>query len=229
MTWLAGLLVALAVALPGAPPVARPREANPVLRRRLAAAVAGTAAAVLAGGARGALLGLAVAVGADVLLTRAPSRAAVSRAQAVRRDVPLALDLLAAALSVGVDPHRALRAVASAVAGPLGHELAAVARALGLGTPPALAWAPLARPTQPAGLAAAARCAIRSADSGAPLADLLARLADAERDTARRTAEAAARRAGVLAVAPLGLCFLPAFVVLGVVPVVAGLVGTALG
>jgi hypothetical protein len=31
----------------------------------------------------------------------------------------------------------------------------------------------------------------------------------------------------VLAVAPLGLCFLPAFVLLGVVPVVAGLAGPA--
>jgi hypothetical protein len=42
---------------------------------------------------------------------------------------------------------------------------------------------------------------------------------------------AASRRrggSGVLAVAPLGLCFLPAFVLLGVVPVVAGLAGPLL-
>lgn len=35
----------------------------------------------------------------------------------------------------------------------------------------------------------------------------------------------APRRVGVLAVAPLGLCFLPAFVLLGIVPVVVGLAG----
>jgi hypothetical protein len=33
----------------------------------------------------------------------------------------------------------------------------------------------------------------------------------------------AARRVGVLVVAPLGLAFLPAFVLLGIVPVVIGL------
>ena len=44
----------------------------------------------------------------------------------------------------------------------------------------------------------------------------------------RSAAEQAARRVGVLAVAPLGLCFLPAFVLLGVVPVVVGLAGPLL-
>jgi hypothetical protein len=38
----------------------------------------------------------------------------------------------------------------------------------------------------------------------------------------------AARSAGVRAVAPLGLCFLPAFVLVGVVPTVVGLATAAL-
>ena len=41
-------------------------------------------------------------------------------------------------------------------------------------------------------------------------------------------AEARAQRAGVLIAAPLGLCFLPAFLVLGVAPVVIGLAGEVL-
>ncbi len=41
-------------------------------------------------------------------------------------------------------------------------------------------------------------------------------------------AEARAQRAGVLITAPLGLCFLPAFLVLGVAPVVIGLAGEVL-
>ena len=40
---------------------------------------------------------------------------------------------------------------------------------------------------------------------------------------------AAADRAGVLIAGPLGLCFLPAFVCLGIVPVVAGLAGDIFG
>ena len=39
---------------------------------------------------------------------------------------------------------------------------------------------------------------------------------------------AAARTAGVLVVLPLGLCFLPAFVLAGLVPVVVAVVGDVL-
>ncbi|MCU1692975.1 MAG: hypothetical protein JWM64_2066, partial [Frankiales bacterium] len=56
----------------------------------------------------------------------------------------------------------------------------------------------------------------------------VARLAAEARASATARAEQRARRAGVLAVAPLGLCFLPAFVLLGVVPVVVGLAGPLL-
>jgi pilus assembly protein TadC len=48
------------------------------------------------------------------------------------------------------------------------------------------------------------------------------------RDDAAHAATAAAERAGVLIAGPLGLCFLPAFVCLGIVPVVAGLAGDVL-
>ena len=57
----------------------------------------------------------------------------------------------------------------------------------------------------------------------APVATAVSRLADDVRAEGRSAAEQAARRVGVLAVAPLGLCFLPAFVLLGVVPVVIDL------
>jgi tight adherence protein B len=60
----------------------------------------------------------------------------------------------------------------------------------------------------------------RSGASGARLATTLARLADRSRDEAHTDAIEAARRAGVVAAAPLGLCFLPAFLLLGVCPVI---------
>ena len=53
-------------------------------------------------------------------------------------------------------------------------------------------------------------------------------LADQCRHDAAHAAAAAAERAGVLIAGPLGLCFLPAFVCLGIAPVVAGLAGEVL-
>ena len=47
-------------------------------------------------------------------------------------------------------------------------------------------------------------------------------------DTAS-SVEARAERAGVLVTGPLGLCFLPAFICLGIVPVVVGLASSVLG
>ena len=63
----------------------------------------------------------------------------------------------------------------------------------------------------------------RSADSGAALATLLPRVAADLRERRRSTVEIAVRGVGVRLTAPLGLAFLPAFVLLGVVPVVAAL------
>ena len=78
-------------------------------------------------------------------------------------------------------------------------------------------------------MAPASRALARAAEGGAPVAAAVARMAGDARLRAAADGEAAARRAGVLAVAPLGLCFLPAFVLLGVVPVIAGLAGPLLG
>ena len=54
-------------------------------------------------------------------------------------------------------------------------------------------------------------------------------LADDVRRRAHDDALAAAERAGVAISGPLGLCFLPAFICLGIVPVVVGLASTVLG
>jgi pilus assembly protein TadC len=66
---------------------------------------------------------------------------------------------------------------------------------------------------------------MRSGRSGAALALALHRAADTARAAAETAGDAAGRRAGVLLVLPVGLCFLPAFVLLGVVPVAVGVLG----
>ncbi len=72
-------------------------------------------------------------------------------------------------------------------------------------------------------LDALARAFIRAEKSGSALATTVSAVAEDQRRARRWTAEAAARRAGIHAVAPLVVCFLPAFLLLGVVPVIVGI------
>jgi len=137
--------------------------------------------------------------------------------------VPAALDLLAACLSAGAAPEQALAAVGLAFDGEVGQVLSAVARVALLGAPVETAWA--ACLNDPA-WAPVARAVIRAHYSGAALTDVLVHLADDRRRALRADAHAAAQRAGIHAVLPLGACFLPAFVLVGVVPVVAGFAHT---
>jgi Flp pilus assembly protein TadB len=170
-------------------------------------------------------IGAAVAVGVERYLRRQPSpevRAAHQRAVA---DLPLGADLLAAALRAGAPVDRAAAAVADALGGPLGERMERTARSLRLGAGPPEAWAHLSDVPGADRLIAAA---IRSSASGGALAGALTRLADDLRADRSVAAEAAARRAGVLIVLPLGLCFLPAFLLAGLVPVVVALLGDVL-
>ncbi len=133
--------------------------------------------------------------------------------------VPLLLDLLAAALRSGQPISSALAAAAALAGARLGAQLGQVGGLLRLGADPAQAWASL---TDPA-LAPVASTARRSAESGVRLARGFELLADELRADARAAAVARAQRAGVWAVAPLGLCFLPAFACLGIVPTIVGI------
>ncbi|RTL01652.1 MAG: type II secretion system F family protein, partial [Lysobacterales bacterium] len=72
------------------------------------------------------------------------------------------------------------------------------------------------------------RMARRSASSGTALAQGVEDLAVQLRGEAVDAASARAERASVLMAAPLGVCYLPAFLCVGIVPVVAGLAGEVL-
>ncbi len=103
----------------------------------------------------------------------------------------------------------------------MSDRLAAVAAELALGAPPERCWERFG--TNSPALAPLARCLVRTSISGAPPAVPLTGLAHAQRAAAGRAAHARVRRAGVLATGPLGVCFLPAFILIGVTPVVMGL------
>jgi pilus assembly protein TadC len=129
-------------------------------------------------------------------------------------------DLLAACLRAGLPVPTAVLAVAEQLPPSVGDALRGTADLLALGADPVAAWEPALDHPATAELARGAR---RTARSGTALAGVAAGLATTIRRTATDVAEARAQRAGVLITGPLGLCFLPAFVCLGIVPVVAGL------
>lgn len=142
--------------------------------------------------------------------------------------VASSLDVLAVCLTAGMAVATAATATAVSAPPRLGRVLSRAADLLVLGAEPGVAWS--APPDLPAGwidaqTEALLRLARRSASSGAALADGVIELAAQARQDAAHTAAAAAERAGVLIAGPLGVCFLPAFICLGIVPVVAGLAG----
>ncbi|WBB96554.1 type II secretion system F family protein [Solwaraspora sp. WMMA2080] len=192
---------------------------------RPVAALSGVAVLVIGGSWLSVPLAVATAVGVDRSLRRIEPPSVRRRRLRAAADLPLAADLLAAALRAGAPVDQAMVAVADALAGPLGSRLSRVARALRLGAEPAEAWRHLDAVPGGERLAAAA---IRSAASGAALAGAATRLADDLRAGRSAAAEAAARRAGVLIVLPLGLCFLPAFILAGLVPVIVAVLGDVL-
>ena len=192
------------------------------------------------------LLASALLIGGD---TRPRVRAGLTAAEPRRRSTasgasdPLAaassFDVLAACLRCGMAVSTAASATAPSAPAPLARMLNRAADLLALGAEPATAWTnlPITR-VGPPGLRAGPadnhadallRLARRSASSGAALAQGVAELADHSRHEAADAASAAAERASVLIAGPLGLCYLPAFVCLGIVPVVAGLAGDVLG
>ena len=195
------------------------------------------------------LLAAALLIGAD---SRPRVRAGLTAVEPQRRSTPSgpsdplaaasSFDVLAACLRSGMAVSTAASATAPSAPATLARVLNRAADLLALGAEPATAWTNLPSPQSASPACAWAhdgpvdnhadallRLARRSASSGAALAQGVAELADQSRHEAADAASAAAERASVLIAGPLGLCYLPAFVCLGIVPVVAGLAGDVLG
>lgn len=209
---------------PGPAAAPPPDTGRDRLRRWVLAGATGLAAALLVGGAVGLVVGGVLAGGADRVLRGRAADGAAAGAAALLRDLPAACDLLGVCLSAGLPVDGALEAVGGAVGGRLGAELRSVAALSRLGADPRRAWA--GAPPELAGLA---RVLVRAGESGALVAGALRTLAAESRAGARAATEAAVHRAGVWVLAPLGACFLPAFLCLGVAPLVLGIAGDVFG
>jgi len=145
-----------------------------------------------------------------------------------RTDVPVAevagvIDLLALTLRGGVGLVEAMEAVATRVGGLLGMHLQTVAAARRWGVEDAAAWASVPSAWQPA-----ARALRMAATAGVPPADVLVRAAEEVRRAEQHRLEVATATLGIRIVLPLGLVFLPAFVLTTVVPIVLALANQVL-
>lgn len=133
------------------------------------------------------------------------------------RDTAMMLELVASMLDAGAGIGRALELIAKCASPPIRHSLRPVVAALALGADWETAWR---TPTKHAPEVVRLKDALAfAALTGAPSASILYAQAARERREQFRAAEKRAAALGVKLVVPLGLCSLPAFICLGIVPV----------
>jgi pilus assembly protein TadC len=225
VSWLSALCVSLVVwvLLPSVPHVDQPRVRSGSPVRTLAVVGVGLGAWLVVGGVPGVAVGvLAGLVARRVLASAEPSSVRRDREEA-ERSLPHLVDLFSSTLRAGAEPVAGLARACAALPGPAAERLAPVVERSRWGASGAEAWEAVVDDDV---LAPLARAMVRSQSSGASVVQTVERLADElERESLAR-AEDAARKVGVAAAVPLGVCLLPAFLLLGVVPTVASLFST---
>lgn len=182
--------------------------------------LAGGGAAAVVGGHLALPAALVAGIGTVVLAGRLEPGAVRRRREEVRRDLPHVVTLLAAALQSGVGTPDAVDLVSRALPGAAADRLVPVAARLRLGGDPEQVWGGLG--TDP-GLAPLGRTLARAHRTGSPVVAAVERLAEELARRARAEVEDRARAVGVRAAVPLGLCLLPSFLLLGIVPLAVSL------
>jgi pilus assembly protein TadC len=132
------------------------------------------------------------------------------------------VELLAGCLAAGLTMPDSLEAASVAGDPVTAAACLAAAAALRRGSPPAEAWQSW---TSDPWLEPVARSTTRTTQSGASVADELRHVAARLRSRRHARLQQRVQQASIWVVVPLGLFFLPAFVLLAVVPVVIGLFG----
>jgi pilus assembly protein TadC len=229
----AGLAVLAWRAAPGtrlavAAVAGRPRTPEAWRRLRQSALIA-TSALPLAIGLGGWALPVAAVLGvvSHVVLGRLLAASVTRRRDQLLAGLPQACDLLAVCLESGLPLRLAAAEVAQVLGEPLAGVLAEVSATVALGADEAEAWTQLA--VDEPGLAVLGREVARTVGSGVALAATLRALGVDARRQAVAAAQVRARRVGVRSVLPLMTCFLPSFLLLGVVPIIGGVVAHLLG
>lgn len=150
------------------------------------------------------------------------SRSELARQRAVQAGVPAVCDLLAVCVEAGRPPRAALPVVASAIEEPTRSVLMSAVHQLELGVDETRVWAALGE--QP-GYREVCRDLARTVNSGTSITQLLRAHAREARTAVLADTRARARKVSVTAVIPLMVCYLPAFMCVGIVPIFGGLLG----
>ncbi len=181
---------------------------------------AGLGATVFLGGGAGLVAGPGVVALCLRAVRRSEDPHARRRREEAAAQLPHLVLLLGSVLRGGAPPESAVLVVAAALPGAAAERLDGVRARLALGLDPVSVWEALG--DDPV-LAPLGRTLARASRSGAPVAEAVERLARDLADRHRAEREDRARAVGVRAALPLGLCLLPSFLLLGIVPLVAGL------
>jgi len=147
-------------------------------------------------------------------------RVAREREKEIVAALPDALDILAACALAGMGIDRALRTVTPDVGGALGSALRETLRALDAGMPRAAAYQVLTERAPVQEVRSLVRALNRAERYGTSVAVTLVAQAREMRSRRRASVEEAAHAAPVKMLFPLVVCFLPAFILLTVAPVV---------
>ncbi len=226
------VLPARSQVVPPSPPVAAPGPTTPepegLLRRGRWwwALLAGAGAAAFVGGPLALPAGLVTGTVVLVVAQRIEPAVVRARREEVRRDLPHVVTLLAAALRSGAAPADAVDLVCRALPGAAAERLVPVAARLRLGGDPVAIWTALGGDPE---LAPLGRTLARTQRTGAPIVGAVERLGEELARRGRAEVEDRARAIGVRAAVPLGLCLLPSFLVLGIVPLAVSLATTITG
>jgi pilus assembly protein TadC len=167
------------------------------------------------------LLGLGAAVFATVALGRFESHAHLAERQRLTAQLPGACELLAVCLESGQPLRRAVLVLVEVMDEPLAARLGEVSARVALGGDEADAWLGFA---ETPGMEDLSKEVVRCLNSGVGLAQVLRLLAVEKRREVFNLREVEARKVGVRSVLPMMVCFLPSFVLLGVVPIIGGIV-----
>ncbi len=144
-----------------------------------------------------------------------------SRQVAAAEGLPITLEMLAACVEAGAPLRGAVRQVSDLAPEGTSGTLARLDAAVRLGVDEATAWRGLVDDPL---WGAIARDLVRSIETGVPAREVLQEHAAEIRTAGHDARLTRARAVGVSSTLPLMLCFLPAFLLLGVVPIVEGLI-----
>ena len=206
-------------------------DAAPLVRRMLlsgaCAACLGLAATgmSLSGGVTWSAVAV-IAVAGMLMLGWLEPRSARRRRQQLIMEAPQALELLAACLATGLPSSAACGAVVEVFDGPVADDLGRVLAMLKLGVGEVLAWRTLRSHPQ---LGLPAEDLARAVESGTSMVEGLRHHARAAREARRAALQVRARAVGVRSVLPMMICFIPSFMLLGIVPAVVSAVFNAFG